>query len=730
MAVSSSFVDRGASAQIVWTSAILALCMAAVAMVAGWWAVQSIDGRWLNEERTAIETGIFQIRSQLATDQNTAIIVDGDIGFDGNGYIDRRLTTVAGHNRAYIIGPRGRILRASVDGHFAGRTLLMSDAFVLKPIIDELRLKLARMQFDDPSLMRGNATGLAALETVGFSNGDQGFISIRPIDRPSSEPGSSLLLVSIKLIDQAVIKKLGTDLKVANLHRTTDPTSSPLIVLRDSSGKTVANLTWTPSRPAQALLRETAPALITLAAFCAGMFIAILLWLYKTTLVLEASRAQATYLSLHDTLTGTANRALFERRLREAKEYQFLAETKVLLISVDVDHFKSINDTLGHAAGDIILKEVSRRLTLEMPEDATVARLGGDEFAVIHPGIISEGQARWICQRLVQCTKSPIVLGNERITITLSIGAALEKAEEMSGEEMLRRADVALYVTKQDGRDGFSLYNEEMDRTRRERRALEVELRNALITNEGLHLAYQPVYDAKQKTIAGAEALVRWDNPRHGRLSPDAFIALAEETGIIDQLGEWVLRHACRFALEAGLPQVAVNFSPIQFRNPKLPATILAVLAEEGLPPERLEVEITEGTLLQNSEEVQAALGELRSAGISVALDDFGTGYASISYLRSYAVDKLKIDKSYVQRIDAEPAIGHIVRLIVGTASALGMKVTAEGVEDTLQSDAMTEMGCTYLQGYLYSRPLTPEAMTDLLTAEGGKSQRPTHLIA
>lgn len=730
MAVPSTFVDRGASAQIVWASAILALCLAAVAMVAGWWAVQSIDGRMLAEERLAIESGITKIRAQMAADQGSTIIVDSDIAFEGTGYIDRRLTTAVGHNRAYILGPRGRVLRASVDGHFAGRTFNMSDTFVLKPIIEGLRLKIARAQFEDPSPAGGKADGMTALENVTFSNGEQGFVSVRAISRPDAQSGSALLLVSVKLIDQALIKKIGTEQAIANLHRTNEQTASALSVLRDRAGKAVAYLTWTPSRPAQALLRETAPALVMLGLFCGAVMLAILVWLYRTTLILEASRAQATYLSLHDTLTGTANRALFERRLHEAKEYQFLAETKVLLIAVDVDHFKSINDTLGHAAGDIILKEVSRRLTLEMPEDATVARLGGDEFAVIHPGIISDGQANWICQRLVQCTKSPIAVGSERVEVTLSIGAALEKSEEVSAEEMLRRADVALYAAKENGRDGFALYQEEMDRSRRERRILEVELRNALLTGEGLDVAYQPVYSAKTKTIAGAEALVRWDNPRHGRLAPDFFIALAEETAIIDQLGEWVLRRACRFAKEAGLPQVAVNFSPIQFRNPNLTATILAVLAEEGLAPERLEVEITEGTLLQNSSEVQAALVELQRAGISVALDDFGTGYASISYLRTYSVNKLKIDKSYVQRMGAEAGIGHIVRLIVGTAAALGMKITAEGVETVAQSDAMTEMGCTYLQGYLYSRPLTPQAMGDLLATELGSGRDPIPSIA
>jgi EAL domain-containing protein (putative c-di-GMP-specific phosphodiesterase class I) len=254
-----------------------------------------------------------------------------------------------------------------------------------------------------------------------------------------------------------------------------------------------------------------------------------------------------------------------------------------------------------------------------------------------------------------------------------------------------------------------------MDREKRERRALELELRNALITGTGLRLVYQPIYAANGGDIAGAEALVRWAHPTRGMLPPDAFIALAEECGIIDQLGEWVLREACRFALDAGLPRVAVNVSPVQLQNDRLAERVLGILAETGLPAQSLEIEITEGVLLQNSPQMQETIRTLRNAGVGIALDDFGTGYASISYLRSYAVDKLKVDRSYVQLVSTDRAMNHIVRLIVETGRALGMAVTAEGIETQDQRRLLTEMGCTYLQGYLFARPLAPEDMRAML---------------
>ncbi|HWV20127.1 MAG TPA: bifunctional diguanylate cyclase/phosphodiesterase [Devosia sp.] len=724
MTLSPSTGGHSVSAQIVWAATVLTICLAVVAVVSVSWAMGRIDDRALAEQRQTIEASLFEARARMAADQAAITFSIAEIASETDE-LDRRLTTALGHDRAYILSPEGKVLRASVHGRFAGKIFTLNDSFVLPPIVNRLRLRIARAAFDDPSLRFNDAAGLLALRTVGFADSGQGFVSIRPISIPggngTGNPADDHLLISIKLIDQAMLHDIGKQFGIANIRRVPHPTAGGWLPITDRQGDVLTYLAWTPTKPAQALLGEAAPALAAMLLMVGLALGALLFWLRRTSLTMEASRAHATYFALHDPLTGLANRALFETRLKQAKDYEFLAETKVLLISVDIDHFKEINDSWGHAAGDQLLREIAKRLMTEMPEEATVARLGGDEFAIIHPGILSEGQARWICQRLIQYVRPPLTIGSERIDVTLSLGAALVTGNEVTPEEILRRADVALYCAKLAGRDGFALYDPEMDREKRERRTLEIELRNALLTGEGLHLVYQPIYGSLSRKIVGAEALVRWTHPTRGLLPPDQFIALAEECGIIDLLGEWVLREACQFAVSSSLPRIAVNVSPVQFQNTRLAERIMTILAETGLAPARLEVEITEGVLLQNSPQMQETLRALRHEGVSIALDDFGTGYASISYLRSYAVDKLKIDKSYSQLVGTDPAVGHIVRLMIETARALGMRVTAEGVENDDQRRKLTDMGCTYLQGYLFARPLAPDDMQDALLRDSNQ---------
>jgi EAL domain-containing protein (putative c-di-GMP-specific phosphodiesterase class I) len=290
---------------------------------------------------------------------------------------------------------------------------------------------------------------------------------------------------------------------------------------------------------------------------------------------------------------------------------------------------------------------------------------------------------------------------------------------ESSGdaEDMLRETDVALYEAKTSGRGRYQLFAGELDLAVQERRAIELDLRAALNGGSGLELVYQPIYSRDGKTIQGAEALVRWNNPRLGRLSPATFIPLAEERGLIDALGFWVLRQACNFAAGSSVPWVAVNVSPLQFRNERFAEQVFRVLEETGLEPRRLEIEITEGLLLQNSPAVQATLNHLRAAGVRVALDDFGTGYSSISYLRTHGVDKLKIDQSFVAKLGKDSEIDNIVRCIIGLASAMRMKVTAEGVETEDQAQTLRAMGCDQLQGFLLARPMTPEHINAALEA-------------
>lgn len=721
MTLSSPVSSPRVSGHLVWTTLILGVCMAVVCGLCGSWAAGRIDALAQAQQRDAVYSALTQFTERFAAQQEAAIIGGYAIGRTRASAIDRRLTSDAGHDRAYLLAPNDTVMRASDRGQYAGQVLRADDAAVLGSFITRFRLRMAYLKFDDPGLGASEGAWTSTVRTVAFPNGDIALVGIRPVEPPrdleKEYVGTDFLLVSIKVITPAVLAEIADHLGVSGLHRAGVPIADASLPLVDRNGKTLAYLVWTPVRPARGIILEAAPALALLMIFGSTLMLGLIAWLRQTSLRLEASQAHASYYSLHDPLTGAANRTLFETRLREAKTFQYLAETKVLLVSVDIDHFKEVNDTWGHAAGDELLKEVARRLQLEMPEEATVARLGGDEFAVVHPGIISEGQARWVCNRLLQCGRAPVMLGDDRLEISLSIGAALEPAHEVAAEEILRRADVALYAVKLAGRDGMALYNPSMDQEKRDRRKLEIELRHALLTGDGIHLVYQPIYSAKSGTIAGAEALVRWTHPTRGLLPPDFFISLAEECGIIDQLGTWVMREATRFAVSTGLPRIAVNFSPIQFRNERLAEEILQVLSEEGLDPHRFEVEITEGMLLQDSSQVQQTLKTLRAAGVSIALDDFGTGYASISYLRNYEVDKLKIDQSYTRLVATDPAVGHIVRLMVGTAQALGMKITAEGVEDSQQQHTLTAMGCTYLQGYLFSRPLSDEKFRQIVHA-------------
>ncbi|RYE60187.1 MAG: EAL domain-containing protein, partial [Hyphomicrobiales bacterium] len=713
MALTPPNAGHRVSHQIVWTTIVLGACMALACGFSASWAAGRIDALAQAQQRAAVQAAMTQAMRLFGSDKDTTIISGQSVASLRNTEMDRSLTTELGHDRAYVLAPNGKVLRASADGRYAGFKFSDGDAAIVPPIVERLRLSIADIEFDDPALDWADTVGMSSVEAVSFGHGEVGFVGVRPIEPPedaTSYRNAGFLLVSIKLVSQPFLAEIGNNLGVNNLHRASRPVDNASVPLLDRRGNILGYLAWTPTLPARGLILEAAPALALLLAVGCALMGFLLAWLRRTSLSLEASQAHASYFALHDPLTGAANRTLFETRLQEAKAYRYLAETKVLLVAIDVDHFKEVNDTWGHAAGDELLKEVARRLRLEMPEEATVARLGGDEFAVIHPGIISDGQARWICHRLLQCARSPILISEERVQIGLSIGAALELGDTPP-EEILRRADVALYAAKMAGRDRFALYDPAMDQEKRDRRKLEIELRNALLTGEGLHLVYQPILSAKTTEIVAAEALVRWTHPTRGMLAPDMFIGLAEECGIIDQLGSWVLREAIRFTVASGLPRVAVNFSPVQFRNEKLAEDILAVLNEEGLAADRLEVEITEGMLLQDSPQVQRSLQVLRAAGVSVALDDFGTGYASISYLRNYEVDKLKIDQSYTRLVLVDPAVAQIVRLVIGTAQALGMKITAEGVEDVQQQDVLTAMGCTYLQGYLFSRPVVADKL-------------------
>jgi len=418
---------------------------------------------------------------------------------------------------------------------------------------------------------------------------------------------------------------------------------------------------------------------------------------------LEA-QAKISHMARHDALTGLPNRVLFHEQLEQGLRRAGSGD-QLAVLCLDLDHFKDINDSLGHPIGDALLKEVGRRLRATVGESDTVARLGGDEFSVVQIGRSEEAAARSLAGRLVEAISAPYEIDGHQIVIGVSIGISLSPQDGSDPDELLKNADLALYRAKADGRGTYRFFETGMDARAQARRLLEMDLRAALQRDE-FQPYYQPIRDVASGRVVAFEALLRWNHPQRGLIAPINFIPLAEETGLIVQLGEFMLRSACADA--ATWPDdidVAVNLSPVQFKNPNLIASVTEALTASGLAARRLELEITESVLLQNSEATLTTLHELRAMGVRISLDDFGTGYSSLSYLRSFPFDKIKIDRSFVSELATREDSMAIIRAVTGLGRSLGIVTTAEGVENDAQLELLRREGCTQAQGYLFSKP-------------------------
>lgn len=415
------------------------------------------------------------------------------------------------------------------------------------------------------------------------------------------------------------------------------------------------------------------------------------------------TEARIAHMARHDALTDLPNRIEFETRIQAALLRTQEGEHAAILF-LDLDRFKQVNDTLGHPIGDALLKIVAGRLRRVVREHDTVARLGGDEFAVVQLGAVQPEGATNLAQRLIDAISAPYEIEGHQIVIGTSVGIAIAPTDGDAVAALLKSADVALYRAKADGRARYRFFEPGMDAAMQARRVLELDLRAALVNGE-FELHYQPVVNIATGQVTGFEALLRWHHPARGLVSPADFIPVAEEIGLIVPIGDWVLRQACGDA--ASWPDditVAVNLSPVQFKNARLSETVMLALAASGLPPHRLELEITEGVLLVQHEITLAVLHQLRSLGVRIAMDDFGTGYSSLSYLRSFPFDKIKIDRSFIQNMAQDESSSAIVRAVVGLSGRLGMVTTAEGVETAEQLDGVRAEGCTEVQGFYFSR--------------------------
>ncbi len=442
-------------------------------------------------------------------------------------------------------------------------------------------------------------------------------------------------------------------------------------------------------------------------------------WVATFEDVTERRRVEAriSFMAHHDALTSLPNRLLFRDSLERALANCCDGGSGLSLLCLDLDHFKNVNDTLGHQAGDALLEAVARRLQNCVREGDVVARLGGDEFAILQHGA-DPSCAESLAQRAVASLAQPYDIDGQRAVVGVSVGIATATSPHDSAEILLKSADMALYRAKADGRGTYRFFENEMDAQMQARRAIELDLREALGAGQ-LELHYQPLLNMSAGRISGFEALLRWHHPQRGMISPAQFIPIAEELGLIVPIGAWVVGRACTEA--ASWPEhlkVAVNLSPVQFRGTGLVDSVRRALRESGLSPGRLELEITESALLQNNDGVLSTLHELRGLGLRTALDDFGTGYSSLSYLRSFPFDRIKIDQSFVREMERRPDCLAIVTSVAGLATKLGMTTTAEGVETQEQFDQLRDAGCTEAQGYLIDRPRSASEIRRWFSAE------------
>jgi len=550
----------------------------------------------------------------------------------------------------------------------------------------------------------------------------------------SAEDLTAPIAITVKFLDEDVLSAIAGRLDLANLRSLADealPDGDVSFSLVDETGRAIASLAWTPKR----LGREVVESVIPFLTIALGGFVALVTliarYMRRTTATIVDGENQLRHLALHDALSGLPNRMYFGERLKELFDRVRDGGRPAAAFYLDLDHFKEVNDTLGHPIGDELLRNVAERLGRTLREGDLVARLGGDEFAVLTGNAADREAAHAIAMRIINAVCSPYAIGSHTIIIGVSIGIAMLDAQAESAADIMRYADMALYRAKNEGRNRACVYDSVMDADVVQRKLLGAELREA-IDDGNLEIAYQPVVDADGETTIGVEALARWRHPVRGPVPPSVFIPIAEHSGLITALGAHVLRRACLDAKAWPGLLVAVNVSPLQFRRNDFVDVVQRILRETDCDPACLELEITESTFLGAVDAAEQAMRRLKALGVRLALDDFGTGYSSLLYLRRFPFDKLKIDHTFVHSIDTASDAAAIVHAVVSLSRGLQMTVTAEGVETLEQQLFLRAAGVHSMQGYRFGRPMMAADITRRLAERAPRAPapaQPTHEV-
>jgi diguanylate cyclase (GGDEF)-like protein len=484
--------------------------------------------------------------------------------------------------------------------------------------------------------------------------------------------------------------------------------------LQSPRGKNIGVVAWKTNQPGSQMLRRINPFLAFAAFMIAAVVIAVTVFTKLMTKRLARSESNAVYAARHDALSGLPNRSRYHSLLTDTLEEGFYKATNTAVVYIDLDHFKDINDTLGHSAGDKVIVAVAQRLRRVIPETGIVARISGDEFAMVIKNCESDEWLEYILDQVQDEITRPIMIGRRELFASLSMGVAIAPRDGNDPDELLRKADIALYDAKANGRSRRSFFEPTMEFHVQSKDRMTRELRLAL-KNDELDLAYQPQSDTDAKRIISVEALARWTKEDGTVVTPAQFIPVAEESGLINDLGIWVLNKACAKAHDWPGVIVSVNVSPNQFKHPRFVEKVMGILAANNLPPQRLEIEVTESVFAGRNDSVLQSLRRLKNLGVKVALDDFGSGYSSLSYLRRFPFDTLKIDRDFVSDMNGNPEAEAILVSIIQLGKALGMTIVAEGIETEEQLRFLQAHDCSRLQGYYISRPLDETALSAFL---------------
>jgi len=736
---------------------LLALAVTILAAIGLKSAVRQSDQLSVARQTREVELALSAVQDDLAQSQSGVAIWNLALielrrphpdwsWFDSN--IGEYLNYVFSHQADFILDGHDRPVYANVLGKRASPGHYDQLAATLRPMVDAVRgrthlppnphERFPGGRIHPRSTARTSPRSIHATDLVLLAGHPAAVSVMRMIpDTPAVKdtPGAEPLMICIRFLDAGFSRDL-SQLKLIDAARISSHASTAAgeraIPLLSSRGGRIGYFIWRPELPGSALLASMAPVAtgaVSLLIFALALLAVRLVKMMRANVDalaklesahadLTAKEVQAQHRALHDSLTGLPNRLLFieslERALRDCR-----ADHPLAIMLLDLDRFKQVNDTLGHHAGDLLIQEVAERLRDTIGPEDVAARLGGDEFALLVRSCSNETDLRQMAVALTRILDQPFHLGDSKAFVGVSIGIIRSEGHSGDRSELMRRADLAMYRAKEDGRGGFRFFTGDMEDRVLQRSALEHDLREALVAGDQLFVEYQPRISSGEHKVVGFEALLRWRHPTKGLIPPQAFIPIAEETGLIEQIGLWVLERAAHVARDWPFLSFAVNLSPVQLRDPTFPDCVHACVAKAGTEPRQIEFEVTEGLLLADDPVSIAALARLRNDGFEISLDDFGTGYSSLNYLTRFKVDKIKIDRSFIERLSRSPEAAAIICAVVALGRAMGLVVAAEGVETAEQRDFLSAAGCDELQGFFFSPGITEEKIGPYLESLG-----------